>query len=190
MTYSNDPADQARSAAMTDADITNGESPTRLRCAVVAVDETIEAINTARTALRLLGPDVRYVLVNVGKPEPIPWTSDPMMWGVMPPQMVTIDGGYTAHLTPPAGDDPVDEATEAATAKASTVAASAGIPGAEPIGTTGESTADAIRAVADDEGADVIVVGTRHRSWLSRLLGTSVTSDVLRDADRPVLVVP
>jgi nucleotide-binding universal stress UspA family protein len=50
--------------------------------------------------------------------------------------------------------------------------------------------ADAIARVAEDSGADVIVVGTRGRNALKGLLLGSVTHRLLHLASRPVLVVP
>ncbi|MDW3221156.1 MAG: universal stress protein [Acidimicrobiales bacterium] len=49
--------------------------------------------------------------------------------------------------------------------------------------------ATTIVEVAEEIGADLIVVGTGDRSWLSRLLNPSVSAGVLRDASCPVLVV-
>jgi nucleotide-binding universal stress UspA family protein len=50
--------------------------------------------------------------------------------------------------------------------------------------------AHAIAKVADDEDADVIVVGTRGRSQVKGLLLGSVTDRLLHIAKRPVLGVP
>ncbi|MDO8363047.1 MAG: universal stress protein [Actinomycetota bacterium] len=184
----------SRSSAMRAADVANGEgAPRAARCALIAVDETPEAVDIARAALRVLGPDVRYVLVNVATREPLTWGSDPMMWGAMAPTMVALapavegDAAGVARTGPQ--DDPVQRATEGAETTALSVAQSAGIPNAEPVGATG-STAEAICALADEHGADVIVVGDRNGGWLQRLLAGSVTNDVLRAAGRPVLVVP
>lgn len=47
----------------------------------------------------------------------------------------------------------------------------------------------AIRRFADDRGVDLIVMGTRDRSSVDRLLHRSVTDRVLRSTDVPVLVV-
>ena len=44
------------------------------------------------------------------------------------------------------------------------------------------------RAWSGASDADVIVLGTHDRGWFSRLLTGSVSSDVLRHADVPVLV--
>lgn len=46
-----------------------------------------------------------------------------------------------------------------------------------------------LRAIADEIGADVIVVGTHGRRGLSRMVLGSVAEDVIRGATRPVLAV-
>ena len=56
--------------------------------------------------------------------------------------------------------------------------------------TAHRDTARAILDAARDARADVIVVGARPRSWLSRLLRRSVPARVLDSADRSVLVLP
>lgn len=50
--------------------------------------------------------------------------------------------------------------------------------------------ARAIRTVADEVDADVIVMGTHGRTGLSRQLHGSVTERVVRTADVPVVSVP
>ena len=155
-------------------------------CILIAVDESDESVETARAALRLMGPDARYVILNVGD-DSLPWATDPAMWGV-PPAMVL--------LTPTAGEavrqagDELPTAVDRAEATASAVASSAGFGSAATVGAAGHDKGDAICSVAHDEGADVIVIGQRHRGWLDRLFSRSVTSDVLRNANCPVLVVP
>jgi nucleotide-binding universal stress UspA family protein len=49
--------------------------------------------------------------------------------------------------------------------------------------------ADAILAAAVSEGADVIVIGSSARSGVGRMLLGSVTDDVVRRAEVPVMVV-
>jgi nucleotide-binding universal stress UspA family protein len=52
------------------------------------------------------------------------------------------------------------------------------------------STADGIINCSKEFGADLIVIGTHHRSGLDRLLMGSVAEHVVRHSDVPVLVVP
>lgn len=49
---------------------------------------------------------------------------------------------------------------------------------------------DAILREARARRADVVVVGTRRRSWFARLVGRSVAADVVERAQRSVLVTP
>jgi nucleotide-binding universal stress UspA family protein len=51
------------------------------------------------------------------------------------------------------------------------------------------SAADAIVDTAEQEGADLIVVGTREPGFLDRLFGGSVSQDVARGAHCDVLIV-
>ena len=48
---------------------------------------------------------------------------------------------------------------------------------------------EAILHAAHEQGADVIVVGSHERGWFSRLLSGSVSQDLVRRSDIPVLVV-
>lgn len=48
---------------------------------------------------------------------------------------------------------------------------------------------DAISTAAEEENADLIVVGSNHKGFLERLLTGSVSEDLAREAPRPVLIV-
>lgn len=50
--------------------------------------------------------------------------------------------------------------------------------------------AAAIVAAAQDRGAELVVLGTHHHGFLTRLFGTDVAAEVEREAGCPVLVVP
>jgi nucleotide-binding universal stress UspA family protein len=52
------------------------------------------------------------------------------------------------------------------------------------------SVAEALRRIAREQGADVVIMATHGRSGLGRWLYGSVADDVLRHAEVPVLLVP
>ena len=83
--------------------------------------------------------------------------------------------------------DVATEAIDAAAARAEAVATDAGVD-AMPIGQVGEPVAAIVHAAAEHH-ADVIVVGSQSRGWLSRLFEPSVSVRVQRATHLPVLVV-
>ncbi len=155
---------------------------------LVAVDATESSIRAARIAHRLFGDDHEYLAVNVASPRidpaAAPWwgagwgLGAPMAYGGVWPYQPAAVG------TSDAGHDVLEEAAEDARA----VADRSGLPEAEAIGEVGDP-ADAIIRAAEEHHVDVIVVGTEDRSWFDRLLRPSVSTDVLKEADVPVLVV-
>lgn len=60
----------------------------------------------------------------------------------------------------------------------------------EIVGSVLGGPAQRIKAIADDAGADLIVVGSRGRSQVAGLMLGSVAQRLLHIAERPVLVVP
>jgi nucleotide-binding universal stress UspA family protein len=48
---------------------------------------------------------------------------------------------------------------------------------------------DVIQEVADERQVDMIVVGSSDKGWWQRLIDGSVSREMVRTADRPVLVV-
>lgn len=85
-------------------------------------------------------------------------------------------------------DDEGRHAPRAASRVAEQVATRLGDDRTTAIGDVGDP-ADAILRLAEEHQADVIVVGTRNRSWFSRLFDPSVAGAVADRARRPVLVV-
>jgi nucleotide-binding universal stress UspA family protein len=65
----------------------------------------------------------------------------------------------------------------------------AGLVGATALGAVGDVSGSIIDS-AIEHSADVIVVGTHERGWLTRLLTSSVADEVRRESPIPVLVVP
>jgi nucleotide-binding universal stress UspA family protein len=58
---------------------------------------------------------------------------------------------------------------------------------AKLIGDVGDP-ARAILEAAHEHGVDVVVVGSHDRSWLSRLFSKSVSTEIVKRADLPVLL--
>jgi nucleotide-binding universal stress UspA family protein len=85
------------------------------------------------------------------------------------------------------GEELREVARSVAAHTASTAHVAAG--SAEVVGLLGDP-ADEVIALAEERHADVIVVGTHERGWLSRLLTTSVADEVRSRSSIPVLVVP
>jgi nucleotide-binding universal stress UspA family protein len=63
-------------------------------------------------------------------------------------------------------------------------------PAIHPVVRTGAPAADAILRYAEEEGADLIVLGTRGFGAIRRALIGSVASTIARRAPCPILLVP
>jgi nucleotide-binding universal stress UspA family protein len=87
---------------------------------------------------------------------------------------------------PPA---PTEEDLELAVHDAAETVESSGLIDDEVVAEIGDPVT-AITKVAIERGADLIVVGDRHKSGWRRLLEGSVTDEIRREAPCPVLVVP
>lgn len=162
---------------------------------LIAVDDTDDSTRAAVAARGLFGDEASYVVVNVGQPQLPFWGGDPLMWGVAYPLM--IPSGSTGD-EPPFVTAPADaeqrapehpSVADVALLSAQDVAEAADLGDATAVGASGDPSSR-IRALAASEGADVIVVGNHDRGWLARLIAPSVSKDLLRESDRPVLVVP
>ncbi|PRE16980.1 universal stress protein [Burkholderia multivorans] len=103
------------------------------------------------------------------------------------PQLTSVDSGYIEQRDP-AGLD-ADKAA-IAIADAQAAFALSGVRGsAQTIDACGEDTSVVLARAAAECDADLIVMGTHGRRGVRRALLGSVTESLLRDADRPVLVV-
>lgn len=147
---------------------------------MLALDETDAARTAAETAHRLFGDAAEYLAVYVsGDPE----ATSSMAWGSV--------YGYPFTAPPVLLDDAARAATdvvEIARSEAEQRAHEAGVE-ATPVGEIGDP-AHAISRAARDHGADLIVVGHSHRSWLRSIFDPSVTDDLIDATSIPVLVVP
>lgn len=164
---------------------------------LVAVDETHESVEALGAAHRLFGDDARYLAVNVAA-HPVDWTTG-YGYGWVYPAAMSPAGGIPAVAVPGGGVGPVptgtdgelsaeEQAVHDARLAAGDAAAEAGLTDVEPVGETGDPVS-AILHAAEEHQADVIVVGSHDRSWFRRLFEGSITGDLVRSADRPVLVV-
>ena len=100
---------------------------------------------------------------------------------------MAASGGLVGYPAAPAGawvdeaGDPTEHARETAEQAAAVAHGRSLVDSGDPART--------IRAVAEDMGADLIVLGGRERGWLSRLFDPSVSSSLAGDAPCSVLIV-
>jgi nucleotide-binding universal stress UspA family protein len=165
---------------------------------LIAVDDSEHSLNAARVAYKLFGDDATYTVVNVADQSPMMWGGDALMWGVGYPVMmapsglaVRADGEESVGPTPADGTTlvaAVDNATiEAAMQVALDVATEAELPNPQVVGEVGDPALAIIEAARHHQ-ADVIVIGSHDRNWITRLFIPSVTGSVVRDAEIPVLI--
>jgi nucleotide-binding universal stress UspA family protein len=144
---------------------------------LIAVDETDASRHAAEVAAALF-PDSDFLALCVAA-TPIAWMPPGAEWGYVMP--------YT-ELPPRRGDlnSLDDEAAARAAERAKEVTADLG--SARTIGEVGDPTTSILRA-ADEHHVDVIVVGSHHKNWLTRLIEGSIADSVAHHATVPVLVV-
>lgn len=143
---------------------------------LVAVDET-EASRRAADFVDGFFDREHYSVsaVNVAR-QPVGWLPD------------TPYGDTTQWPYPGDRGRLADDALAREEATGQAVASRQAPPGSDIDVLFGE-TVDAIVVAADDVRADLIVVGSNDKNFLQRLLGGSISEDVVRRASRPVLVV-
>jgi nucleotide-binding universal stress UspA family protein len=152
---------------------------------LVAVDDTEASVRAAETAHRLFGDDAQYLAVNVTNVvdmAAIPWYG--AGWGAPYAAPYGAVWAYRGDLTVAEGGNGEDIAE----ANAREVAQESGLPAAEAVGEEGDPATAVLRA-AEEHRADVIVVGSGERGWFDRLLRPSVSKEIVKHADVPVLVV-
>ncbi len=159
---------------------------------LIAVDATDSSVHAVETAHRLFGDGAEYLVLNVGSGSYVPVP-------IFPSEVAMITPMAWAPIAHPhvAGGDVRSDSAESAVSTdadvAETIAKQTGQEGgladAMALGIVGDP-AGSIIDVAVDHAADVIVVGTHERGWLTRLLTSSVADEVRRESPIPVLVVP
>lgn len=158
---------------------------------LIAVDATDASVHAVETAHRLFGDGADYLVLNVGGgsyvPVPVfPGASpvSPMAWAPVVQSQLAAE----ELVTESAATETIAD-TEVAETIAKHTGEEGGLPEATVLGIVGDA-AGSIIEVAVEHGADVIVVGTKERGWLSRLLTSSVADEVRRESPIPVLAVP
>ena len=144
---------------------------------LIALDESPVSARAAREAVRLLSSttSVQFLVVNVSSIT-VPWVGN-AGFGAVGPLMVD-----TAWLAADPVSDVQDERQLLHDAEA------AGVPDPSVVVRTGDPV-EQICAVAEENGVDLIVVGSHDKSGLQRLIDPSVAAGVVRCTYKPVLVV-
>jgi nucleotide-binding universal stress UspA family protein len=135
----------------------------------------------------LFGDAAEYLAVNVTNVvdlATIPWYG--AGWGAPYAAPYGAVWAYRTDVVPPEGDGRDGE--EVAAANARDVAEQSGLPDAEALGEEGDPATAVLRA-AEERRVDVIVVGSQDRGWFDRLVRPSVSKEIVKQANVPVLVV-
>jgi len=143
---------------------------------VVATDGSEEAIGAARRSMDLLRPGVHVTLVMV-----IPEYEDPME------DAGGIEGPGISYER---AEKDWKRANAEGQAALERTAAALGENVETRLVPDDEATGAAIVRVAHDMGADVLVIGSSGKGWLSRIFGGSVSDYVAHHAPCPVMLVP
>lgn len=140
---------------------------------LIAVDDDEVSWDAVEFARRIVRPEDDIVVVNVAEPTYRYWAPAAGLTGV---SAAAVDVGLE-----------VEAATERA--RVTLDRAVAALPGrVEPRVEFG-SPAEEICHAAEEEEADIIILGTHDRGALKRIFGGSVSDDVVHKAPCPVLVV-
>ena len=152
-----------------------------MTCVLLAMDETDASVRAAERARALFGDGSDYVAVSVATVSVEPAHTAWLGWSSA---VAPAYGDVWQYASPEGGEAASRDAERAARANAER----ADVRGVVPVGGFGDP-AEVILQVAADRDVDVIVVGGHDRGWLDRLFHPSVSAEIVKDADRPVLVV-
>jgi nucleotide-binding universal stress UspA family protein len=142
---------------------------------VVATDGSEAAIGAARRSMDLLRPGGHVVLVMV-----IPEYEDPME------DAGGIEGPGISYKQ---ADKDWKKANAEGQAALDRTAAVLGTEAEVRLVPDDETTGAAIVRVANETKADVLVIGSSSKGWLSRLFGASVSDYVAHHAPCPVMLI-
>ncbi len=142
---------------------------------VVATDGSEPAIDAARRSIDLLRPDAHVVLVMV-----IPEYEDPQN------DAGGIEGPGVSYEQ---AEKDWKKVTAEGQAALDRTASALGTEVEFRLVPDDEKTGAAIDRVASEMSADVLVVGSSNKGWLSRLFGGSVSDYVAHHAPCPVMLI-
>jgi nucleotide-binding universal stress UspA family protein len=142
---------------------------------VVATDGSEAAIGAARRSMDLLRPGAHVVLVMV-----IPEYEDPME------DAGGIEGPGISYKQ---ADKDWKKANAEGQAALDRTASVLGTEAEVRLVPDDETTGAVIVRVASEANADVLVIGSSHKGWLSRLFGASVSDYVAHHAPCPVMLI-
>ena len=138
---------------------------------LIAVDDSEESRHAVDTAYQFFGAGADYSVLSVGSRAPI------------------YVGGYGVGAIPTAADLTVQLDAAHDAAKGAADDAAGRIPGGVEADVADGDAGAVICAYADEHAADLIVIGSRDRSFWERLFDPSVGRHVVDHAPCPVLVV-
>jgi nucleotide-binding universal stress UspA family protein len=159
---------------------------------LIAVDATDSSVHAVETAHRLFGDDADYLVLNVGAGSYVPVPIFPSEVGMITPMAwapIVPPHGAAGDVSGDSAESELSSDAEVAETIAKQIGEEGGLPDATALGVVGDP-AGSIIDVAVEHSADVIVVGTHERGWLTRLLTSSVADEVRRESPIPVLVLP
>jgi nucleotide-binding universal stress UspA family protein len=154
-----------------------GEVDGSIVCGVDGSPDSQRALSVAAQFARRLG--ARLVVANV-----VAYVADPIVPGYAYAPMA-----HPARFAPPMTEKRTDAEVEASEALLDRIVTQAGVDGAE-LRTMLGIPAERLAELADDEGADLIVVGSRGRGAFKAAFLGSVSNSLIGIARCPVLVVP
>ena len=141
---------------------------------LIAVEDPATGADTIERSYDLFGPEADYTAVCVGEVGSFAYPVTPL--GIQPALMWVLPGDTPIETATAVAERAVD-AAEPVSEDDVTVISDAGPPG--PV----------ICRLAETTGADVVVVGSHERGWLTRLLTPSVGHHVVDHAPCHVLVI-
>ncbi|MEA3216123.1 MAG: hypothetical protein QOJ19_2279 [Acidimicrobiia bacterium] len=147
---------------------------------LVALDDSEASQRTAEFVNEFFGgADYEILGLNVS-PAPVPWITSGVGYGVVYP--------FPEAPAGVASPEAVEEAQHEAVKTARETVQEAGLADAVPLSAVGDVVGE-ICGAAEEHDVDLIVVGSHDKGAFRRLMTGSVSTTLVHEAPRPVLVV-